>query len=59
VHIPSSRDVPISVNRGVPLVLQDPTHPVSMAIRKLADRCAGRTSSQESRRRIFAFGRRR
>ena len=59
VHIPSSRDVPVSVNRGVPLVLQDPTHPVSMAIRKLADRCAGVASSQESRRRMFAFGRRR
>jgi pilus assembly protein CpaE len=59
VHVPSSRDVTVSVNRGVPLVLQDPTHPVSLAIRKLADRCAGVTSAIESRRRIFALGRRR
>ncbi|AGZ39649.1 AAA family ATPase [Actinoplanes friuliensis] len=59
VHMPSSRDVPLSVNRGVPMVLSDPTHPVSLAVRKLADRCAGVTSSQESRRKIFAFGRRR
>ena len=58
VHMPSSRDVPVSVNRGVPIVLQDPTHPVSLAVRKLADRCAGVVSAQESRRRIFTFGRR-
>ncbi|GAA2517540.1 AAA family ATPase [Winogradskya consettensis] len=59
VHVPSSRDVPVSVNRGLPIVLQDPTHPVSLALRKLADRCSGVTSAQESRRRIFAFGKRR
>jgi pilus assembly protein CpaE len=58
VHMPSSRDVPVSVNRGVPIVLQDPTHPVSLAVRKLADRCAGVVSTKESRRRIFTFGRR-
>ncbi|AGL14851.1 P-loop NTPase [Actinoplanes sp. N902-109] len=59
VHVPSSRDVTVSVNRGVPLVLSDPTHPVSLAIRKLADRCAGVSSNVESRRRLFALGRKR
>ncbi len=29
VQIPSSRDVPASINRGVPIVLDDPKHPVS------------------------------
>lgn len=35
-HIPSSRDVPASVNRGVPLMLDDPNHPVSRAIGEFA-----------------------
>lgn len=34
--IPASRDVTSSINRGVPLVLDNPTHPVSVAIRELA-----------------------
>jgi pilus assembly protein CpaE len=37
-QIPSSRDVPASINRGVPIVLDDPKHPVSQAIRTFADR---------------------
>jgi pilus assembly protein CpaE len=36
VHVPSSRDVPIAVNRGVPIVVDQPNHPVSKAIRDLA-----------------------
>jgi pilus assembly protein CpaE len=36
VEIPSSRDVPAAVNRGVPLVLDQPHHPVSVALRALA-----------------------
>jgi pilus assembly protein CpaE len=36
-HIPSSRDVPASINQGVPIVLDDPRHPVSLAIRALAE----------------------
>jgi pilus assembly protein CpaE len=41
-HVPSSRDVPISVNKGVPIVLDSPGHPVSTAIRELANgRLAG------------------
>jgi pilus assembly protein CpaE len=31
-QIPSSRDVPASINRGVPISLDDPRHPVSLAI---------------------------
>jgi MinD-like ATPase involved in chromosome partitioning or flagellar assembly len=31
-HIPSSRAVPISVNKGVPITLDSPGHPVSQAL---------------------------
>jgi Flp pilus assembly CpaE family ATPase len=31
-HIPSSRAVPISVNKGVPIVLGSPGHPVSQSV---------------------------
>jgi pilus assembly protein CpaE len=36
-QIPSSRDVPAAINRGVPIVLDDPRHPVSMAIKQFAE----------------------
>ena len=35
--IPSSSHVPASVNRGVPIVLDEPKHPVSLALRAFAD----------------------
>jgi pilus assembly protein CpaE len=35
--IPGSRDVPATINRGVPIVQDDPKHPVSTAIRAFAD----------------------
>ncbi len=35
-QIPSSRAVSASVNKGVPIVLDEPNHPVSQAIRNLA-----------------------
>jgi pilus assembly protein CpaE len=35
--IPSSRDVPATINRGVPIVQDDPKHPVSIGIRKFAE----------------------
>lgn len=35
--VPSSSDVPASVNRGVPIVLDDPRHAVSSALRLLTD----------------------
>lgn len=37
-QVPSSRAVSASINKGVPIVLDDPQHPVSVAIRDLADR---------------------
>jgi len=36
-QVPSSRDVPASTNRGVPIVTDDPKAPVSVAIRKFID----------------------
>jgi MinD-like ATPase involved in chromosome partitioning or flagellar assembly len=35
--IPSSSRVPASVNRGVPIVLNEPKHPVSQALRAFCD----------------------
>ena len=40
-QIPSSRDVPATINRGVPIVLDDPKHPVSLAIRDVAQQALG------------------
>jgi pilus assembly protein CpaE len=37
LNVPSSTAVPASVNRGVPIVLDEPKHPVSVALRQLAD----------------------
>jgi pilus assembly protein CpaE len=37
-QIPSSRDVPASINRGVPIALDDPRHPVSLSIKEFAER---------------------
>jgi pilus assembly protein CpaE len=37
-QIPSSRSVSASINKGVPIVLDEPRHPVSVAIRQLVDR---------------------
>ena len=36
--IPSSRDVPVSANSGVPLAVSHPNHPVSVAVRDLIKR---------------------
>src|SRR5262245_2732135 len=35
-HVPSSRDVPVSINRGVHIMVDNPQHPVSKAIRDFA-----------------------
>jgi pilus assembly protein CpaE len=53
VYVPSSREVPLSVNRGEPLLITSPLHPVSRAIRDLADRCAGVEHMPVKRRRLF------
>jgi pilus assembly protein CpaE len=37
-QIPSSRDVPATINRGVPIVQDDPKHPVSQSIRGFGER---------------------
>jgi pilus assembly protein CpaE len=37
VNIPNSLSVPASINRGVPIVLDDPRGPVSTAIKQLVD----------------------
>jgi pilus assembly protein CpaE len=37
VQIPSSRDVPAAINRGVPIVLDEPRHPVTLAIKLFAE----------------------
>jgi pilus assembly protein CpaE len=38
IMVPTSVAVPASVNRGVPLVLDEPKHPVSVAFRELVER---------------------
>ncbi|HEX6970343.1 MAG TPA: P-loop NTPase [Micromonosporaceae bacterium] len=46
-YVPSSRDVPVSINRGVPIVVDNPQHPVSKAIRDFAvARLAGGVSAK-------------
>src|SRR3954464_12972578 len=39
-EVPSSRDVPASINRGVPIVLESPNHSVSVAIKAFGERIA-------------------
>lgn len=41
--VPSSRDVPASVNRGVALVLDEPRHAVSVAVQRFVDEHAAQT----------------
>jgi pilus assembly protein CpaE len=50
IHVPSSRAVPTSINRGVPIVLDEPGHPVSQAVRNFAERdiLAGSTNRETS-----------
>ena len=59
-HIPSSRDVPISINKGTPLVLSSPGHAVSQSISRFAQQRllsaqaaggAGRSGRSRGRRR--------
>jgi len=39
-HVPSSREIPASINQGVPLMAAQPGHPVSVAIQRFAERYA-------------------
>jgi pilus assembly protein CpaE len=67
VQIPSSRSVPASINRGVPIVLDEPGHPVSQAIKQFAEKeiAAGAPSraavpaALRTDNRRFGLGRRR
>ena len=65
VQIPSSRSVPASINRGVPLVLDEPNHPVSQAIKQFAEAFAAGVparpvpASLRTDNRRFGIGRRR
>lgn len=43
-HIPSSADVPASINRGQAIVVSDPRHPASRGIAALAEVCISATS---------------
>ena len=55
--IPSSRSVPLSVNKGSPIMLEEPKGPVAESIRRVAAQLtepqAGRTK-QKQRRSLFA-----
>lgn len=46
--VPSSPHVPASVNRGVAIVLDEPRHPVSLALRAFADKYILSTSSDSA-----------
>jgi pilus assembly protein CpaE len=60
-HVPSTRDVPVSINRGVPLVAGSPDHPVSRSIRHFAETHLGARTAGVSepdtqpQRRLFAL----
>jgi pilus assembly protein CpaE len=61
-HVPSTRDVPVSINRGVPLMADSPDHPVSRSIRQVAEaHLGGRTvgasdaDTKQSQRRLFSL----
>ncbi|MEU4238613.1 AAA family ATPase [Actinoplanes sp. NPDC026619] len=54
VHVPSSREVTISVNRAEPLYMTNPVHPFSRAIARLAELCSGITPEVAQKRRLFS-----
>lgn len=59
-YVPSSRDVPVSINKGLPIVADNPSHPVSKAVRDfagglLAEGAASKRNSQGLRA-LFSRG---
>jgi pilus assembly protein CpaE len=59
VAIPSSREVPLSINRGTPLVTEDPKSPVVASITKLVDTIGAPASPKvkpAGGRRLFGRG---
>jgi pilus assembly protein CpaE len=61
VMVPSSVDVPASVNRGVAILIDEPKHPVSVALRQLVDQYirppADPTARRETRASFRALSR--
>jgi pilus assembly protein CpaE len=62
VSVPNSLTVPATVNKGVPIVLDEPRHPVSLAVAELADvhvrgRFGDVTAESDGRRRGFGLRR--
>ncbi|MDQ4131392.1 MAG: hypothetical protein M3133_10480, partial [Actinomycetota bacterium] len=55
VSVPSSRDVPLSINHGNPIALEKRRSPVVEPLARLADglRVGDHTSASETRRRGF------
>ncbi len=66
IMVPNSLDVPASVNRGVAICVEEPNHPVSVALRQLVDQhlrastdtLATRASRRSSRSPFLAAARR-
>jgi pilus assembly protein CpaE len=60
-RVPSTRDVPISINRGVPLMVDSPNNPVSRYIREVRERIVDRPEQggqpTAHRRRSFSLRR--
>jgi pilus assembly protein CpaE len=61
-RVPSTRDVPVSINRGVPLMVDSPNNPVSRYIREVRTRIVGEpapagdgSAPPAHRRRAFAL----
>lgn len=62
VSIPSSREVPLSINRGTPLILEDPKSPVVASILKLVEIIGTHTAvspkqAKQTSGGLFKFGR--
>jgi pilus assembly protein CpaE len=57
-RVPASRDVPASINKGVPIVAAQPNHPVSIAIRDFAAQFIVKAPAAASGRRRGLFRRR-
>jgi Flp pilus assembly CpaE family ATPase len=57
-RVPSSRDVPVSINKGVPLSVQNGQHPVSIAVRGFVATHLHQPVQQEARRRGLRLRRR-
>ena len=55
-NIPSSRDVPVSANAGVPLSVSNPSHPVSLAYRDLAAKQFLASNAVKAKRGLFSRG---